>query len=355
MNRTEYTWPAIVIGAGAAGLMAAIIASRAGASVLVLETSSSPGVKIRMSGGGRCNVLPSHLETDDFHTSGSLNSLRNILRSWPLAEVRAFFERDLRIELETEPTGKVFPRSGDAREVAGALLRECERSGARLRTAFRVASISRENDFSTPQFKIEGASGEILYSRCLVFATGGLSYPKTGSDGAGMTFARTLGHSIIAPYPALVPLCTKDPRWCALSGLSVRARLRAERRGRVVEEREGDMLFTHRGFSGPVVLELSHHVTRPDSEDVRLRVSWGGSAGPAWDELLQTRGKATLGVALRKHLPARLASLLLGCASIDADQRLGGLPRETRKRLLEILQNFELPISGNEGFKAAEV
>jgi len=133
----------IVIGAGAAGLSAGIFAARAGASVVVVETRSRPGAKIRVSGGGRCNVLPTQVEPADFNSSGSIHALRNILLSWPLGEVRAFFEEDLGIPLKDEVSGKVFPQSDRARDVVDALLAELQRSGARLVAPFRVVSLSQ--------------------------------------------------------------------------------------------------------------------------------------------------------------------------------------------------------------------
>src|SRR5512143_1222480 len=127
MSEARECWPVAVVGAGAAGLLAAIFAARRGAKVVVLETRPVPGAKIRVSGGGRCNVLPSRVELSDFHTGGSSHALRNILASWPPGEVRAFFEEELSIPLEVEPTGKVFPASGRAIDVVAALLEECRR------------------------------------------------------------------------------------------------------------------------------------------------------------------------------------------------------------------------------------
>ena len=117
-------WPLVIVGAGAAGLTAAIFAGRSGVPALVLETRERPGAKIRVSGGGRCNVLPSRASPEDFHTEGSRNTLRHLLASWPLPEVTAFFERELGIALKVEETGKVFPASDDPREILAALLAE---------------------------------------------------------------------------------------------------------------------------------------------------------------------------------------------------------------------------------------
>ncbi|MGQ0721597.1 MAG: NAD(P)/FAD-dependent oxidoreductase, partial [Candidatus Eiseniibacteriota bacterium] len=225
MSARETIRPAVVVGAGAAGLTAAIFAGRAGVPVLVLETRPSPGAKIRISGGGRCNVLPSRVDLSDFHTSGSRNTLRNILLSWPLADVRAFFERDLGVPLKDEPTGKVFPRSDDARDVVAALLREAARSGAEIQGGFRVASARRVESEGAARFILAADDGREVHARRVVLATGGLSLPKTGSDGGGLRMAERFGHRIAPTYPALVPLLGGDPALRELAGVSVRVEL----------------------------------------------------------------------------------------------------------------------------------
>src|SRR5262245_48048733 len=198
-------WPVVVAGAGAAGMAAALFAGREGARVLLLETRPRPGAKIRVSGGGRCNVLPSEVALDDFHTSGSRHTLRNILFSWPLAPVREFFERDLGVPLRIEPTGKMFPVSERPLDVVEALLRECASAGVVLEGSFPVAEIRRCTS-GTARFEILAADGRRVLAHRVVLATGGLSLPKTGSDGRGLEMARALGLAVVPTYPALVPL-----------------------------------------------------------------------------------------------------------------------------------------------------
>jgi hypothetical protein len=348
-------WPVAIVGAGAAGLVAAIFAGRGGARPLLVETRSRPGAKIRVSGGGRCNLLPSRVSLEDFHTGGSLHAVRNVLFSWPLEEVRSFFEEELAVPLKTEPTGKVFPRSDDPREVIAALLRECERAGASLRGNFRVVRVSREGGGSTGRFELESEAGETVRCDRLVLATGGLSLPKTGSDGGGHAIARSLGHELAPAYPALVPLLSEDARWGALAGVSARARLRACRGGKIIEEREGDLLLTHRGFSGPVILDMSHHLTRPESAGIELRARWGGGLIGSWDSCLRAGGSRSTASLAGLHLPKRLAELLLAISTVSAERRAGELTREERRLLVETLEDYRLPVNGNEGYPTAEV
>jgi predicted Rossmann fold flavoprotein len=351
-------WPLVVVGAGAAGLTAAIFAGRHGVPALVLETRARPGAKIRVSGGGRCNVLPSVAGPEDFHTEGSRNALRNLLASWPLAQVRAFFEDDLGVALKVEETGKVFPVGDDAREVVSALLAEAARQGARLAAGHRLEAL-RPLDAAPSadgaRFELRTAAGDTLRAARVVLATGGLSLPKTGSDGWGLSLAASLGHRLRPDYAALVPLLAADEAWGELAGLSLPVALRVERDGKLLEERTGDLLFTHRGFSGPVVLDLSRWLTAPYAGPVRLRARWIGRSRPDWESWLRQGGKRSLASALREELPRRLAARLLRLARVDGERQLAQLPRPERARLVEALTACPLEVTGSEGYRTAEV
>ena len=341
----------VVVGAGAAGLLAATFAARAGAEVTVLETAVKPGAKIRVSGGGRCNVLPSTAEIADFWTTGSRPALRNVVFSWPLRDVRAHFEGHLGIALVDEPTGKVFPRSGSAREVADALLADCRRAGATLRVGCRVQAIDAGDD----GFSLRLAGGEEVRGARVVLATGGLSLPKTGSDGAGYRFALALGHTVRPTRPALVPLLAADPAWRDLAGISLPVTARVMREGRVVEARSGDFLFTHRGFSGPVILDLSRLFTEPDAAPGSLRVSFGAEAAEEWDARLRDAGDRGVLALLRERLPDRLAARLAQRAGVEPDARTTRLTRDMRRTLVHELTDCELDVTGDEGYRTAEV
>lgn len=343
----------VVIGAGAAGLTAAIFAARAGRRVLALETRPQPGAKIRVSGGGRCNVLPSRADPEDFSTSGSRHAMRNILLSWPLEDVRAFFERDLGVALKTEGTGKVFPVSDDAREVVRALLGAAGRAGVEVRGGARVTALRRARD--ERGFRIETADGATIDAPRAILATGGLSLPKTGSDGAGLAMARRLGHSVAPTHPALVPLLAGDERWRELAGVSAEARLIVLRDGRALEERSGSLLVTHRGFTGPVVLDVSRHFTEEGAEGTALLAQWGGGAPGDWEDALLAGGRGTTGSVLRDRLPRRLAAFLLDAAGVPAEARVSELPRPDRARLVGVLERGPLPVTGDEGYRTAEV
>lgn len=346
----------VVIGAGAAGLFAAIFAARGGAHVDLLETRRSPGAKIRVSGGGRCNVLPSVVDVSNFSTSGSAHTLRNILYSWPRDEVEQFFREELGLSMYIEPdTGKLFPRSDQAREVVEVILAEVARAGVALHTDARVTNVATTAE-GAAHFTVEVADGRRFQADRLVLATGGLSLPKTGSDGHGLALARQFGHPLVPTHPALVPLRSGNDAWKELAGIAIPTRLRAVKRAdeTCVEERPGALLFTHRGFSGPVILDLSRHVTGVD-DSVQLLASWGDHPDEFWEACVGAGGGGRLARTLADHLPRRLVNLLLARAEVPQDRALGQLKRAERNAVLEQLIRCPLPISGDEGYGKAEV
>jgi predicted Rossmann fold flavoprotein len=350
--------PVVVIGAGAAGLMAAIHAAAGTRRVLLLEGSDRPGQKILISGGGRCNVLPSQASHTDFVSDSSPNLVRKILAAWPLVDVRRFFEADLGVPLTLEvETGKLFPTSGRARTVLDALLTAVTQRGVQLRMATRVIALGREGD----AWSVRLASDEVIRAQRVILATGGLSVPATGSDGAGLRIAQVLGHTIVPTYPALVPLTGLNAAHRALAGVSLTARLTAlspKSSGNKVSTTTstGGFLFTHRGYSGPAVLNISHVGARAMLAGGRrpeIFVQWTELDAAAWDQLLR-EGRGPILPVLRQHLPERLAAQLLAETELGAVE-LSQLRREERGRLVEVLTHYPLPWSGHEGYKTAEV
>jgi len=342
----------VVVGAGAAGTMAAISAASAGADTVLLERTPDGGRKILISGGGRCNILPARLEESRFVTDSSPNTLRNIVRSWPLPEQIAFFERELTLPLveETE-SGKLFPASQRARDVRDGLLTLAGRRGARFCPNATVTGASP----TTRGWKVELESEAPLEADALILATGGLSVPKTGSDGRGLKIAEQLGHTLHPTYAALTPLTAVPPPFGHLAGVSLPVTITA-RDGRRHAMATGGFLFTHQGYSGPAVLDVSHVGVRagPDAP-AQIRVQWTTLDENEWDRALRPDGTRTVAGALRDRLPERLALALLGVAGVEAARPLAQLKREERLRLVETLVRGSLPWTGHEGYKKAEV
>ena len=336
-----------VVGAGAAGLVAAGFAAAAGARVILIERTKDGGRKILISGGGRCNVLPSALAPDRFVTASPGHLLRGMLRAWPLREQREFFERDLDIPLALEDeSGKLFPRSNRARDVRDGLVAFARSKGAEIRFDCKVTDLLHAAD----GFTIVTSEGAVDCDRVII-ATGGLSVPATGSDGVGLAIAQRLGHEMVNTYPALTPLVDQDARHAALSGVSLNVRLRARADSRT-EESFGGFLFTHRGYSGPSVLDISHLTERPDRPVIRAQ--WSPLNAAAWTEALGAPN-TSIATILSRHLPARLGDHLMNEAGIPADRRTSSLKRSERLALIDALTAYPLPWSGNEGYKKAEV
>jgi predicted Rossmann fold flavoprotein len=359
--------------------MAAIFAADAGGRpVVVLERTRDGGRKILISGGGRCNVLPSELAPARFVTDSSANTLRNMLRSWPLAAQRAFFERTLGVPLKLEQeTGKLFPVSDRARDVRDALLAHARRLGVAFRFDAQVTDITPpalrpDPEDGSSDWTLRLADGATLAASAVILATGGLSVPATGSDGGGLRLLRALGHRVHDTYPALTPLLADPAVHESLSGVSLDVTLRApavDGGGRPVTA-SGGFLFTHRGYSGPSVLDVSHLAVRARlagrAAEQALFAQWtpydeevwraqltpvgggaGGSGGGGGGGLVVSR--------VRQHLPNRLADWLTEDAGVSLDQTLATLTREQRERLILRLCRYRLPWTADEGYKKAEV
>jgi predicted Rossmann fold flavoprotein len=344
----------VVVGAGAAGLVAAIFAA-ARSAVTVIERTSDGGRKILISGGGRCNILPVALQPERFVTESPAHLLRGMLRAWPLAAQREFFERDVGIALTVEEgTGKLFPVSGRARDVRDGLIELARRRGVRFEWNTSLTGLTP----GTTAWRVATARGEVE-ARAVVLATGGLSVPKTGSDGTGIELAIQLGHMLHPTYPALTPLVSEPGPHASLSGVSLDVRLRAKWQGRSVET-SGGFLFTHRGYSGPAVLDLSHLAVRSRMSEgdgtvpAVYRVAWSAKNAGDWQRELAA-SPALVATIVGRYLPQRLAAQLLTEAAIPLDRRAADLRRGERTALIELLTSSVLPWTGDEGYKKAEV
>lgn len=344
----------VVIGAGAAGTMASIFAASAGAETRLLESTKDGGRKILISGGGRCNILPSRLDESRFVTDSSPRTLRHIVRSWPLQDQIAFFEQDLDLPLVEEPeSSKLFPTSQRARDVRDKLLALARRKGVRIVTDARVTDLSPSADGWT----IELQGRDPVMTDAVIVATGGLSVPGTGSDGRGLDIARRLGHVMHPTYPALTPLTDTTAPFGHLSGMSLQVRLTAQSDDRKAVA-TGGFLFTHHGYSGPSVLDVSHVAVRSiagTSQPARLTVRWTPLEDADWDAALRPSGSRTVLAAVSEQLPHRLAEALLSQARIDRALPLAQLTRDDRLRVIDTLVRGALPWTGDEGYKKAEV
>jgi hypothetical protein len=335
--------------------MAAIFAAKGGATTTLVERTRDGGRKILISGGGRCNVLPMHVDESRFVTDSSPNLLHRMLRAGPLREQIAFFENELRLPLAEEAeSSKLSPRSNKARDVRDGLLAYATRAGTTLRMNTVVTGFSPFDG----GWRVDCDGAPPIDADAVIVATGGLSVPTTGSDGLGLRELARLGHTVHPVYAALTPITAAHSPFGELSGVSLRVKLSArDTAAKRAATATGGFLFTHHGYSGPAVLDVSHVITRSRVDapaPARLIVQWTELGVAEWEEALRPQGNRTVTGALRA-LPDRLASVLLRLVNVDATRSLAELRREERLRLIEALVACELPWTGDEGYKKAEV
>ena len=345
----------VVVGAGAAGIVAAGFAARAGARVQLVERTKDGGRKILISGGGRCNILPSEVDPARYVTGSSPHILKQLLRSWPLEGQRSFFEEELGIPLKLEAeSGKLFPVSDRARDVRDGLLDWARKQGAEITFGVTVIGIRPQAGAATHDSRpmtrwiITTDLGEMGAEK-VILATGGLSVPNTGSDGTGLKILELLGHTIHPTYPALTPLTLTPHRYASLAGISLPVTIR-DGDGKHAFRTSGGFLVTHRGWSGPAALNVSH-LARTGAV---LFVSWGTLTRADWEREL-TGGSRLVANVLKAHLPERLAEVLLAESGVPADRTVAQLRKEERRSLLSALCAWPLPYTGDEGYKKAEV
>lgn len=347
-------WDVAVIGAGASGLLAAIISRRAGLNVLVLEGKKEPGAKILMSGGSRCNITNLKVSENDY-AGGNPRAVGFALKAFPPERTVEFFE-SLGVGTVAEEEGKVFPSSGSAGTVLKALLGEVKSTGVVIELGRKVAGVLADG----PLFAVRGEDF-CFSSRSVVLCTGGLSYPSTGCDGSGYRIARSFGHRLVPTTPALTPLTTDDAEWKSLAGISLPVRLSLWAGRQQKAHFDGAMLFTHSGFSGPVVLDVSRYWIREKRErSAVLRVNFlpGEKDEDFRGELIRS-GQKSQGGLLRRSLsgrfPVRLCEMILKKAGIPCDLALSHLDREKRELLIRTVFHSTLPVIGALGYDKAEV
>ncbi|MGD9688754.1 MAG: NAD(P)/FAD-dependent oxidoreductase [Phycisphaerales bacterium] len=346
-----------VVGAGAAGLMAAIWAGRAGARVVAVDGARTIGAKILVAGGGRCNVTHHAVREQDYAGS-TAGAIRAVLRRFDVRRTVEFFA-ELGVELKREETGKLFPVTDRARTVLEALLGAARQAGAEVVHPWRVGSVRVAGD----GFVIarSDAAGE-MRARRVVMATGGMALPRSGSDGAGYGVVRSLGHTVTERvFPALVPLVVEERFVHELSGLSVRATVEVRAgSGRKLASFTNSTLCTHFGLSGPSVLDASRYYldARGRDEGAHVRINWSpGRSLEEVDELLVSRRGVSPARVLSGApigLPERLSRALCAQAGVEASATGEHVSRERRRALAATVTEMRVAVTGDRGFAHAE-
>ena len=336
-----------VIGAGPSGMMCAVQAASRGLDVVILDGNRLPGRKLRITGKGRCNVTNNcDVKTVMQNIPGDGRFLYSALNRFPPAATMSFFE-GLGVPLKTERGNRVFPVSDKADDIADAIARRCRSLGVRFLR-------ERAKRILTEDGAVCGVVGEESEIRCRAAAlcTGGRSYPLTGSDGAGYALARSLGHSVTPTRPSLVPLESGDAYCAEMQGFALKnVLLRAYEDDKLIYAEQGEMLFTHFGVSGPLVLSASAKMRRMGEAVYRLSID----LKPALDEkklderILRDFDKyanrefqnALFDLAGHSMIP-----VLLRLSGIDGDTKVNSITREQRRGLVNLFKNFPVSVTG---------
>ena len=354
----------IVIGGGPAGMFAAITAARQGSRVLLLEANGRLGKKLLITGKGRCNVT-NHCGADEVLRNIPRNGrfLYSAMDAFPPEKIMAFFE-DNGCPLKTERGNRVFPVTDKSASILECLQKELKKANVTVRTGRVSKRLADENGVTGVV-----ADGQSIFAKWVILATGGVSYPATGSTGDGYAMAEALGHTIIPAEGSLVPLETAGPDCPDMQGLSLRnvAVKLLNAKGKVLYKDFGELLFTHFGVSGPTVLSASAHLK---GEGCRLIID----LKPALDEGklndrilrdLEMYKNRSMENALTDLLPRSMIPVVLRRLGIPGELQANSLKKEQRRNLVLLLKNFDLEITGKRpvaeaiitsgGVKVAEI
>ncbi|MBD5159159.1 MAG: NAD(P)/FAD-dependent oxidoreductase [Ruminococcus sp.] len=336
----------IIVGGGASGCFGAVQATRFGKSVLLFEPNEKLGRKLRITGKGRCN-LTNNSDIQEHLKNIPVNNrfMYSAFSAFDAYDTMNFFE-EIGVPLKTERGNRVFPVSDNANDIADALVREMKKSGVKV-IRKRVTELITENNIC----KGVKAGNETYYAESVLIACGGKSYQKTGSDGDGYRLAESVGHTITEIKPSLVPLVSPD-KYCAdMMGLSLKnVTLNLYDRDRIIYSESGEMLFTHFGVSGPLVLSASSHIREMQSGRYKILIDLKPALTPEQlDNRIQRDFSENLNRdfinGIRKLLPAKMIPVMVRLSGISPEQKVNSITREQRHKFGELLKAFPVRIS----------
>ncbi len=337
----------IIIGGGASGCFASVHASRFGKSVLLFEKNDKLGRKLRITGKGRCNVTNnSDIEEHMKNIPVNQRFMYSAFSVFDAHNTMDFFE-EIGVPLKTERGNRVFPVSDNANDIADALVREMKKNGVKIIKS-RVTELITEGSACIGV----KADGKEFHAKSVLIACGGKSYPNTGSTGDGYLLAKSVGHTITEIKPSLVPLVSPD-RYCnEMMGLSLRnVILNLYDREKLIYSELGEMLFTHFGVSGPLVLSASSHIREMSSGRYRILIDLKPALSPEQlDARIQRDFAENLNRdfvnGIRKLLPAKLIPVIVKLSGISPEQKVNSITKEQRHKFGELIKAFPIRISG---------
>ena len=345
-----------VVGGGPAGMMAAIAAGEQGADVTLFDGNEKLGKKLYITGKGRCNVT-NDADSDAFFKNIPRNP-RFLYSCYAAFDNRALMKRieDAGVPLKVERGGRVFPQSDKASDITKALERMMSKSGVRVCLRSKVKEILPSDggfDLCLP--------GQTRHFDRVILACGGASYPSTGSDGSGYALAKGLGHTVTEILPSLIPIVTKED-WCrSLQGLSLKnVKLSAKAGKKLLFDELGEMLFTHFGISGPLVLSLSSVIAGKDLDGIDLRIDL--KPGLTREQLerrllrdFEARARGQISTVLDGLLPRSLTPVIAETAGVAAETAVSQVSRAQREKLMDALKGLPVHAAGSRPIAEAIV
>ena len=338
----------IIIGGGAAGMIAAITAADNGKSVLLLERNDKCGKKLAITGKGRCNVT-NNCTDDEFFANIPVNSrfLYSAYSRFDCRDCMDFFE-SCGVPLKTERGNRVFPVSDNAHDIVSALEKTCRDRGVQIHYGERVKKILAEDGVVTGV----DCGGKVYNAVSVLVATGGKSYPGTGSDGDGYRLAEALGHTVVPLKPSLVPLTAEEDYCTEMMGLSLKnvaLTLMDSTKNKPVYTEQGEMLFTHFGVSGPMVLSASSHIRQMERVRYKILIDMKPALDHgALDKRIQ-RDFAEIpnrlfSNSLSKLLPAKMIPVVVKLSGISPDKQVNSVTKQERTELVKLLKEFPVTV-----------
>lgn len=359
-EHTQTIWDIAVIGGGPAGMMAAGRAAELGAKVLLVEKNDELGKKLLISGGGRCNLTNAEMDTRKFLAKfkDSDQFLFSPFAQWSVKETLDFFH-SRKMETKVEEGGRVFPVSDNSKSVWDALV------GYMREGSVTVLSNSPVVDFIRDKYAIIAIklkNEEVIKARSFILATGGKSRPETGSTGDGFVWLKEMGHTVIKPEPALVPIAIEEDWVKQLQGLSLNdARIKIFQNGQKQEMKKGKILFTHFGLSGPLILNLSKDINELlKYGDVYLSLDLfpqfdHGKLDLNVQEIFSQQSNKQLKNCLTALLPSAIVPVVIGMSGIDPETFCHSVTREQRLQLGKIIKDMPMRVTGLLGIEKAVI
>lgn len=343
-----------IIGGGAAGSMVAISACSDDSSVVLIERNNRIGKKILTTGNGRCNLTNTNISVDRYHGANP-KFISSVIGEFDHKKTMVFFE-SLGIILKEEDNGRIFPRNNQASAVRDALEYELQRKNVCIKTNSLVRKIKKNIDW---QILLE--NGQEIRAKKLIIATGGKAAHQFGSSGDGYYWAEKFGHKIIATYPALVPMETEEKCFKEIQGIKIEGRVSISSSNKVIGQKQGDILFTHFGLSGPAVMAQARIIaSKIESDKLKIHLDlFPEITDKKLDEkikkIFEVNGAKFVKNCLGGAIPASLAVVILKNINIDPDKKAATISKLDREKIVTILKNIELTPKKLLPFKEAQV